>query len=96
MTRAQNRGSQVGRELGLHSQVDAETAANRPGLQVRAWPFRALSSLLMALTRPPLPAAGSAPRSRRATECHLTRPPLTDFSLPAMPVGNSLYEAQAA
>ena len=96
MTRAQNRGAQVRRELGLHSQADAETAATRPGLEVWAWRFRALSSLLMALTRPPLPAAGSAPRSRRATECHLTRPPLTDFSLPTMPVGNSLYEAQAA
>ena len=95
MTRAQNRGAQVRRKLGLHSQADAETAANRPGLEVWAWPFRALSSLLMALTRSPLPA-GSAPRNRRARERHLTRPPLTDLSLPTMPVGNSLYEAQAA
>ena len=96
MTRAQNRGAQVGRELGLHSQADAETAANRPGLEVWAWPFRALSSLLMALTPPPLPAV-SAPRTAAGPgERHLTRPPLTDLSLPTMPVGNSLYEAQAA
>ena len=36
MTRAQNRGAQVRRELRLHAQPDAETAANRPGLEVRA------------------------------------------------------------
>ena len=94
MTRAQNRGAQLRRALGPHSQADAETAAHGPGLQVRAWPFRELASLLMALTRPPLPA-GSALRGRRAGERHLTRPPLTDLSLPTTPVGNSLYEAQA-
>ena len=93
MTVAQNRGAQARRELGLHGQVDAETAANRPGLQVRVWPFRALASLLMASTRPPLPA-GNATRNHRARERHLTWPPLADLSLPTMPVGNALKETQ--
>ena len=95
MTRAQNRGAQVRRKLGLHSQADAETAANRPGLEVWAWPFRALSSLLMALTPPPLPAV-RPPTAAGPGERHLTRPPLTDLSLPTISVGNSPYEAQAA
>ena len=89
MTRAQNRGAQVKRELRLHAQADAETAANRPGLEVWAWPFRVLSSLPIALARSPLPA-GSAPRSRRAGERHPTRPPQTDLSFLTMSVGNSL------
>ena len=45
MTRAQNRGAQVRRDLGPHGQVDAETAANRPGLEVWAWPFRVLQEM---------------------------------------------------
>ena len=93
MTRAQNRGAQVRRELDLHGQVDAETAANRPCLEVWAWPFRVLSSLLVASTRPPLPA-GNATRNHRTRERHLTWPPLADLSLPTMPVGNALKETQ--
>ena len=33
MTRPQNRGAQARRDLGPHGQADAETAADRPGLQ---------------------------------------------------------------
>ena len=95
MTRAQNREAQVTRELGLHSLVDAGTAVNRPNLEVWAWRIRALASLPIALARPSL-SAGSALRSRRARERRPTPPPLTDLSLPTMPVGNSRYEAQAA
>ena len=81
MTRAQNRGARFRRELGLHGLVDAGTAANRPGLQVRViWPFRALSSLLMALTRRPLPVENASP-TPRDRDPHLTRPPLTDLSV---------------
>ena len=92
MTRAQNRGAQVRRELGLHGQVDAETVAIRPGLAVRGVAVPRASSLLMASTRPPLPAV-SATRNRRVRERHLTWPPLADLSLPTMPVGNALKEA---
>ena len=45
MTRAQDRAARVRHELGLHGQVDAETVANRPGLEVWAWPFRVLREM---------------------------------------------------
>ena len=45
MTRAQDRAARVRPELGLHGQVDAETVANRPGLEVWAWPFRVLQEM---------------------------------------------------
>ena len=45
MTRAQDRAARVRHELGLHGQVDAETVANRPGLEVWAWPFRVLQEM---------------------------------------------------
>ena len=80
MTKAQNRGARFRRELGLHGQTDAGTATNRPNLEAWASPFRALSSPIMALTRPPLPA-GSAPRPRRDRDPHLTRPPMTDLAV---------------
>ena len=95
----QSRGVGPGRPrkappAGETKEMPAETAANRPGLEVWAWPFRwrvATSAFEPphSFSTPPLPA-GSAPRSRRARERHLTRPPQTDLSFPTMSVGNSL------
>ena len=43
MTGAQNR-----HEQGLHGHVDAETVANRLGLEVWAWPYRVLQGMQAA------------------------------------------------
>ena len=53
----QSRGVGPGRPrkappAGETKEMPAETAANRPGLEVWAWPFRVLSSLPIALARP--------------------------------------------
>lgn len=45
MTRAQERGAQLRRELGLQGRVDAEAVANRLGLEVWSWPFRVLQEM---------------------------------------------------
>ena len=45
MSRAQQRGSALRRELGLRGQVDAEAAANDFGLTVDRWPFLVLKEM---------------------------------------------------
>ena len=40
MSRAQQRGSALRRELGLRGQVDAEAVANNLGLTVKRWSLR--------------------------------------------------------
>ena len=45
MSRAQQRGSALRRQLGLRGQVDAEAAANDFGLTVDRWPFLVLKEM---------------------------------------------------
>ena len=46
MTRAQRKGAEVRRELGLQGQVDAEAVANRMGLEVWTWPLDVLQEMM--------------------------------------------------
>lgn len=46
MTRAQRRGMELRRRLGLRGQVDAEAVANRMGLEVWTWPLSTLDEML--------------------------------------------------
>lgn len=45
MTRAQRRGKEIRRELGLRGRVDAEEVANRLGLDVLTWSFQVLQEM---------------------------------------------------
>ena len=45
MTRAQRRGKEIRRELGLRGRVDAEEVANRLGLDVLMWSFQVLQEM---------------------------------------------------
>ena len=45
MTRAQRRGGEFRRELGLRGRVDAEAVAGHLGLEVFSWPFQVLQEL---------------------------------------------------
>lgn len=45
MTRAQRRGREMRRELGLHGQVDAEAVASRLGYEVWTWPLDTLEEM---------------------------------------------------
>ena len=40
MTRAQRRAMEIGRELGLRGQVDAEAVTGHLKLEVLTWPFQ--------------------------------------------------------
>ena len=45
MTRAQRRGEELRRELGLRGRVDAEDVASHLGLEVVTWPFHTLQEM---------------------------------------------------
>ncbi|MCY4583482.1 MAG: ImmA/IrrE family metallo-endopeptidase [Chloroflexi bacterium] len=45
LTRAQRRGRELRRELGLRGRVDAEALAEHLGLEVFSWPFRTLQEM---------------------------------------------------
>ena len=45
MTRAQRRGRELRRELGLRGRVDAEAVADHLGLEVFSWPFQVLQEM---------------------------------------------------